>query len=161
MIAADELRGIRSMSRTIAIAVVASALAAASVAAPQNQLVVPNLNPGLKTVPFIPQSATKHATASCEKSMVARIDSGTVITGADGRVAHLTGMAQGDGEGAELVVKSTSDDGETLNVDFVACTAPNASMHMPVASSLPIAFGPNLRRIAIHAQGNAITLETR
>jgi hypothetical protein len=151
-----------SMSRTIAIAVLATALAAAAAAAPRNQLVVPNLNPGLKTVPFVPQWETKHASAAaCEKSMVARIDSGTVITGADGRVAHLTGMAQGDGAGAELVVRSTSDNGETVNVDFVACTAPNASMHMPVASSLPLAFGPNLRRIAIHAQANAITLETR
>jgi hypothetical protein len=148
------------MSRTIAIAVLASALAAAAVAAPQNQLVVPNLNPGLKTVPFVPQPGTKHATpAACEKSMVTRVDSGTVITGADGRVAHLTGMAQGDGAGAELVVRSTSDNGETLNVDFVACAAPNASMHMPVAGSLPLTFGPNVRRIAIHAQANAITLE--
>jgi len=150
------------MSRMIAVAVLTGTLAVAAAAAPQNQLVVPNLNPGLKTVPFVPQSGTKHAAAAaCEKSMVARIDSGTVITGADGRVAHLTGMAQGDGAGAELIVRSTSDNGETLNVDFVACTAPYASMHMPVASSLPLTFGPNLRRIAIHAQGNAITLETR
>lgn len=150
------------MSRMIAIAVLAGTLAAVAVAAPQNQLVVPNLNPGLKTVPFVPQPGTKHASAAaCEKSLVARIDSGTVITGADGRVAHLTGMAQGDGAGAELVVRSTSDNGATLNVDFVACAAPNASMHMPVASSLPLIFGPSLRRIAVHAQGNTIRLETR
>jgi hypothetical protein len=151
------------MLRTIAITVVAGTLAAAAVAAPQNQLVVPNLNPGLKTVPFVPQSGTRHATATaCEKSLVSRIDSGTVIAGADGRVAHLTGMAQGDGTGAELIVRSTSDNGETLNVDFVTCTAPNASMHMPVAGNLPLTtFGPNLKRVAIHAQGNAITIETR
>jgi hypothetical protein len=137
-------------------------MAAAAVAAPQNQLVVPNLNPGLKTVPFVPQSGTKHAAeTTCEKNLVARIDSGTVITGADGRVAHLTGMALGDGAGAELIVRSTSDNGETLNVDFVVCAAPHASIHMPVAGSLPLTFGPNLRRVAIHAEGNAITLETR
>lgn len=150
------------MLRTLAVAVLASAVAAAAVAAPQNQLVVPNLNPGLKTVPFVPQTGTKHASATaCEKSRVARIDSGTIITGADGRVAHLTGMALGDGADAELLVRSTSDNGETLNVDFVACAAPNASMHVPVAGSLPLTFGPNLRRVAIHAEGNAITLETR
>jgi hypothetical protein len=150
------------MLRTIAITMVASALATAATAAPQNQLVVPNLNPGLKTVPFVPLSGTKHASAiACEKSMVARIDSGTIIAGADGRVAHLTGMAQGDGTGAELIVRSTSDNGKTLNVDFVACTAPNASTHIPVAGNLPLTFGPNLKRVAIHAQRNTITLETR
>ncbi|MBL8780319.1 MAG: hypothetical protein JNL06_05175 [Alphaproteobacteria bacterium] len=150
------------MSRSVAIAVLASALAAAVAAAPQNQLVVPNLNPGLKTVPFVPHAGPKRAVAAaCEKSMVARIDSGTVITGADGKVAHLTGMAQGDGAGAELVVRSTSPDGETVNVDFVACTAAYASMHTPVSSNLPLAFGPKLRRIAVHAQGNAITIEAR
>lgn len=150
------------MSRTIAVAVLASALAAAAAAAPQNQLVVPNLSPGLKTVPFVPQGAMKRTSAAtCEKSTVARIDSGTIIAGADGRVVHLTGMALGDGDGAELVVTSTSADGLTANADFVACSAPNASMHTPVATSLPLSFGLNLRWIAVRAQANAITLEAR
>lgn len=147
------------MSRTMAIAALASVLAAAAAAAPQNQLVVPNLNPSLKTVPFVPQPVVKRTTAAtCEKSVVARIDSGTIIAGADGRVAHLTGMAQGGGEGAELVVTSTSADGHTVNADFVACSAPYASTHAPVATSLPLSFSPNLKWIAVRAQANAITL---
>lgn len=150
------------MSRTITIAVLASALAVAAVAAPQNQLVVPNLNPGLKTVPFVPQAAVKHdAQAACEKTAVVRVDSGTVIAGPDGRVVHLTGMALGGGDGAELVVRSTSADGLTLNADFVACSAPYASMHTPVATSLPLSFGPNLRWISVRAQANAVTLQAR
>lgn len=150
------------MSRIVAIAVLASALAVAAAAAPQNQLVVPNLNPGLRTVPFVPQAAVKRISASaCEKSPVARIDSGTVIAGADGRVVHLTGMALGGGDGAELVVRSTSADGLTVSADFVACSAPNASIHTPVATSLPLTFGPNLKWISVRAQANAITLEAR
>jgi hypothetical protein len=149
------------MSRTIAVAVLASALAATAFAVPQNQLVVPNLNPGLKTVPFVPQAGTKHASATvCDKSVVARIDSGTVIKGADGKVVHLTGMALGNGGGAELIITSTSPDGFSASADFVACAAPNASMHTPVAASLPLT-APNLTRITIRAQANAITLETR
>jgi hypothetical protein len=150
------------MSRTIAIAVLASALSAAATAAPQNQLVVPNLNPGLKTVPFVPQATVKRTpVAACDKSIVARIDSGTVISGADGKVAHLTGMAVGDGEAAELVVTATSADGLSISADFVACSAPFASMHTPVTTSLPLTYGPNLRWITIRAQANAITLEAR
>jgi len=150
------------MSRTIAIAVLAGALAATAMAAPQNQLVVPNLNPGLKTVPFVPHAAAKRTSAAtCDKSIVARIDSGTVIAGADGKVVHLTGMALGGGEGAELVVTSTSADGQSANADFVACSAPNASMYTYVAASLPLSFGPNLKRISVRAQANNITLEAR
>lgn len=150
------------MSSTVVVAVLACALAAAAVAAPQNQLVVPNLNPGLKTVPFIPTAAANRTpAAACDKSVIARIDSGTVISGADGKVAHLSGMALGGGEGAALVVTSTSADGLTVDADFVACSAPNASMHTPVAANLPLTFGPNLRWVAIRAQANAITLEAR
>jgi len=150
------------MSRTIAIAALATALAAATAAAPQNQLVVPNLNPGLKTVPFVPHVSTKPtSTVACNKSIVARIDSGTVINGADGKVAHLTGMAVGDGEAAELVVTSTSADGLSLTADLVACSTPYASLHTPVATSLPLTFGPQLRWITVRAQANAITLEAR
>ena len=148
------------MSRAIAIAVLAGALVATAMAAPQNQLVVPNLNPGLKTVPFVPHSAVKRTSAAtCDKSIVARINSGAVIAGADGKVVHLTGTALGGGEGVELVVTSTSADGQSANADFVACSAPNASMYTHVATSLPLSFGPNLKWISVHAQANTITLE--
>jgi len=150
------------MSRLAIAAIVTSQMATAAVAAPQNQLVVPNLNPGLKTVPFVP--TPKFVTTGapdCEMRLVARIDSGTVIVGADGQVAHLTGMATGTGETAALVVTSTSPDGSTAHADFVTCPGMAAAAPTPIATSLPLTFGRNLRSVAVRAETNTITLHVR
>lgn len=150
------------MSRLAIAAIVTSLMATAAVAAPQNQLIVPNLNPGLKTVPFVPgPTFVKAAAPDCEKRLVARIDSGTVIVGADGQVAHLTGMATGAGETAALVVTSTSPDGSTAHADFVTCLGMATTAQTPIATSLPLAFGHNLRSIAVRAETNTITLHVR
>lgn len=55
------------MMRLMTTAALAGALAGAAMAAPQNQLVAPNFNPALKTVPFVPQSQSARP-ANCETS---------------------------------------------------------------------------------------------
>jgi hypothetical protein len=149
------------MSRTIAIAVLAGVLATAAIAAPQRQLVGPNFNPGLRTVPFVQTSQSAETAGLCEKKLVTRIDSGTIITGPDSQVAHVTGMAGGvAGADGELVVTSTSNDGAVVAVDFVACAVANAFTPAPVATSLPLNGQPNLKVLNVRAQSNAITLNT-
>lgn len=44
------------MMRLMMTAALTGALAGAALAAPQNQLVAPNFNPALKSVPYVPQS---------------------------------------------------------------------------------------------------------
>jgi hypothetical protein len=149
------------MSRTIAITVLAGVLATAAIAAPQRQLVGPNFNPGLRTVPFVQTSQSVEAAGLCEKKLVTRIDSGTIITGPDSQVAHLTGMADGVvGSDATLVITSLSNDGATAAADFVACAVPNAFTPAPVATSLPLNGHANLKALNVRAQSNAITLTT-
>ena len=149
------------MSRTIAIAVLAGVLASAAIAAPQRQLVGPNFNPGLRTVPFVQTSQSAEAAGLCEKKLVARIDSGTIITGPDSQVAHVTGMADGVvGSDAALVITSMSNDGATAAADFVACALANSFTPAPVAASLPLTGQTNLKALSVRAQSNGITLNT-
>jgi len=59
-------------------------LASSAIAAPQ-QLVAPNFNPGLRSVPSVPQTYYAMAVpGACEQKLVDRIEFGTVIAGADG-----------------------------------------------------------------------------
>jgi hypothetical protein len=153
------------MSRTIAIAVSLALLGSTALAANlTHQLVVPNLNPGLKTVPSVPgsQSAKMAAAGLCEQQLITRIDSGTVIAGPDGLVAHLTGMASGVwGGNAELTITSTSPDGMTANADFTACRSPSAvDTPVPVATSLNLTRNAGLQSIIVHAQTNSMVLYT-
>ncbi len=149
------------MSRTFAIAVLAGILTSAAIAAPQ-QLVAPNFNPGLKTVPSVPHTFYAAASAgTCEQKLVSRIDSGTVIAGADGRVAHLTGMAAGAvGNDAVLLITSTSVDGLTATADFMTCTSAGSATPGPVAASMPLKSSPGLKSIAVRAESNSIVLTT-
>ena len=155
------------MSRTLAIAVTFAVISSAAFAAPllvqRQQLVVPNLNPGLKTVPSVPGSTyMADASGGCEKQLVNRIDSGTVIAGPDGRVAHLTGMASGAwGSSGELVITLMTPDGTSADADFVVCRAlvPTDSPE-PVAASLDLTPSANLQSIIVHTQSNSIVLYT-
>jgi hypothetical protein len=141
------------MSRTIAIAILAGVLsAAASATPPLRQLVAPNFNPGLRTVPFVPHSQSVNHDASCVRQLVARVDSGTVIAGPDGRVAHLTGMAD-SGVGAA--------DGLTAAADFLVCTSSSWVSPAPVSAAMPLSRNASLESIAIRTQSNSITLQTR
>jgi hypothetical protein len=148
------------MSRTIAIAVLAGVLASTAIAAPQRQLVAPNFNPGLRTVPFIHTSQSAEAAGLCEKKLVARIDSGTIITGPDAQVVHLTGMADGAIGDGELVITSTSGDGTTATADFLACTSPTYLTPAPVATNLPLTAQTALKVLSVRARSNSITLNT-
>jgi hypothetical protein len=153
------------MSRTLAIAVSLALVGSAAYAANQNhQLVAPNLNPGLKTVPSVPgsQSARADAAGLCEQLLITRIDSGTVIAGPDGLVAHLTGMASGVWTGgAQLIVTSMSPDGATANADFTACRAgASVDTPMPVAASWNLPAHGNLQSIVVHAETNSMVLYT-
>jgi hypothetical protein len=147
------------MSRTMAMAVLAGLLTSAAVAAPQ-QLVAPNFNPGLRTVPSVPH--TYYASAdSCERKLVNRIESGTVVPGADGSVAHLTGTAAGaTGAEAQLLITSTSVDGLTATADFVTCTSADSATPGPVAANMPLKAGSNLQSISVRAESNSIVLLT-
>jgi hypothetical protein len=148
------------ISRTAIAALLTLGLAAAAGAAPQGQLIPPNLNPGLKTVPFVPTaSAGAHMASTCEKQLVTRIDSATVIVGADGQVAHVTGMAAGIVGDAELKVTSIAADGLSATADFIACTSPSAESVTPVAASLPLSAAPRARSITVRTQGNSLTLQ--
>ena len=135
----------------------------AAFAAPQRQLVAPNLNPGLRSVPFVPSSYDAGGSAdSCDQQLVNRIDSGTVIAGPDGLVAHLTGMASGVvGSDAKLVITSMSPDGREANADFVACrSAVLVDTTAPVATSMALAQGAPLQSIIVRAQANSMVLYT-
>jgi hypothetical protein len=149
------------MSRTIAIAVLAGALSSMAVAAPARQLTAPNFNPGLKTVPSVPHTYyAALAAGTCEQKLATRIDSGTVIAGADGRVAHLTGMAAGAvGSDAQLVITSTAADGLTATADFMACITASSATPSPVAASMPIGGNSTLKSISVRAESNAIVLD--
>ena len=152
------------MSRTIAIALAFGLIGSAALAAtPSRQLVVPNLNPGLKTVPSVPQSQSAHAAAGiCEQQLVTRIDSGTVIAGPDGLVAHLTGMASGVwGGDAQLIITSVTPDGQSANADFIACRSiAAADTPAPVATSLDLSHNAGLQSIVVRAQSNSMILYT-
>jgi hypothetical protein len=150
------------MSRTIAIAILAGVLsAAASATPPLRQLVAPNFNPGLRTVPFVPHSQSVNHDASCVRQLVARVDSGTVIAGPDGRVAHLTGMADSGVGAAELAITSISADGLTAAADFLVCTSSSWVSPAPVSAAMPLSRNASLESIAIRTQSNSITLQTR
>lgn len=152
------------MSRTFALALAFGLLSSAALAdEPHRQLVAPNLNPGLRTVPFVPFSSGAAAAAgSCNQQLVSRIDSGTVIAGPDGLVAHLTGMASGvAGSDAQLVITSMSPDGRSANADFVACRSPVlVDTATPVATSMPLTQGAPLQSIIVRAQANSMVLYT-
>lgn len=151
------------MSRTIAIALAFGLIGSLAFAAQSRQLVVPNLNPGLKTVPSVPQSQSAAAAAGiCEQQLVTRIDSGTVIAGPDGLVAHLTGMASGVWGGeAQLIITSLTPDGKTANADFIACrSVAAADTPAPVATSLDLSNNARLKSIIVRAQSNSMVLYT-
>ena len=146
------------MSRTIAFAILIGILGSTAIAAPQRQLVVPNLNPGLRTVPWVWNSHNDgDAGAVCERQLVSRIDSGTVIAGPDGRVVHITGMADSGIATAELAITSVSPDGTSATADFIACASPSWVSTAPVAAVMPLQDHA-LQSIAIRTQSNSIVL---
>lgn len=148
------------MSRTIAFAILIGILGSTATAAPQRQLVVPNLNPGLRTVPWVPNGHhVGDASAVCERQLVSRIDSGTVIAGPDGRVAHVTGMADSGISTAELEITSISPDGSSATADFIVCASPTWISTAPVAAVMPLKDHA-LQSIAIRTQSNSIVLNT-
>ena len=149
------------MSRTIAIALALGLIGSAAIAAtPQRQLVAPNFNPGLKSVPFVP-SAHLAGSQACDRRLVTRIDSGTVIAGPDGLVAHLTGMASGASREAQLVITSMAPDGKSANADFIACRASIAGDGpTPVATSMSLPPNGATQSIMVRAQANSMVLYT-
>jgi hypothetical protein len=149
------------MSRTIAFAILLGALSSAATAAPQRQLVAPNLNPALRTVPSVPHTYyAGQADASCERRLAARVDSGTVVTGPNGKVAHITGIADSGIGAAELAITSMSADGLSAAADFLVCGSSSFVSATPVAATLQLA-DPAPAAIAIRTQSNSIVLKTR
>ena len=151
------------MSRTMAIALAFGLLGSAALAAtPGHQLVAPNFNPGLKTVPFVLSAQAAHAAGSCEQQLVTRIDAGTVVAGPDGLVVHVTGTATGAaGSDARLVITSTTPDGHSANADFMSCRSPViVDSSKPVATSMSLSQNAALQSIIVRAQANALVLYT-
>ncbi|NOT41071.1 MAG: hypothetical protein HOP13_11315 [Alphaproteobacteria bacterium] len=149
------------MSRTIAFAVLIGALSSTAIAAPQRQLVAPNFNPGLRTVPFVHQSHGATDDAACAQQLVSRVDSGTVIAGPNGRVVHITGMADAGVSVAELAITSISTDGRSATADFLVCTSPTWVSASPVSAVMPLNAHAGVESIAVRTQSNAITLKVR
>jgi hypothetical protein len=90
------------MIRLMTTAALAGALAGAAMAAPQNQLVAPNFNPALKTVPYAPQSQSARP-ASCETAtetkaqpIVAAKDEPNAAKGATAETASQPGATPKD-----------------------------------------------------------------
>ncbi len=153
--------GSRFMSRTIAFAVLVGIFSSTAIAAPQRQLVAPNLNPALRTVPSVPHTYDAGAAnGACERQLASRIDSGTVIAGPDGRVAHITGMADSGISTAELAITSVSADGLNATADFLVCGSPTWVSTAPVSAAMPLKDHA-LQSIAIRTQSNSIVLKTR
>lgn len=109
------------MMRVTTTAVLAGALATAVIAAPQNQLVAPNFNPALKTVPYVPQSQSARA-AACEEKTEAKAP---VIAAKD----------EPTGKGKEAAHAAPSPEG-TTQTD--ACPQENAQ----AATNAPQPIGP-------------------
>jgi hypothetical protein len=148
------------MSRTIAFALFAGALSSIAAAAPQNQLIAPNLNPALRTVPSVPHTYYAGQVGDeCDARLATRVDSGTVITGPNGRVAHLTGMADSAVSSAQLIITTISADGLSASADLLACVSPSWATPAPVAASLPVTG--DLQSLAVRTQTNSIVLRTR
>jgi hypothetical protein len=150
------------MSRTVAFAVLLCVLSTSAIAAaPQRQLVAPNLNPALRTVPSVPHTYyAGQSDASCERRLAARIDSGTVVNGPNGKVAHITGMADSGVGAAELAITSLSADGLSAAADFLVCGSPSFVSPAPVTATMQIKE-PAPASIAIRTQSNSIVLKTR
>lgn len=149
------------MSRTIAFAILLGVLSSSAIAAPQRQLVAPNLNPALRTVPSVPHTYyAGQADVSCERRLAARIDSGTVVAGPNGKVAHITGMADSGIGAAELAITSISADGLNAAADFLVCGSSSLVSATPVTATLQLAE-PAPASIAIRTQSNSIILKTR
>ena len=147
------------MSRTIAVAAFAALLSTAALAAPQSQLIAPNLNPGLRTVPSVPHTYYAGEAGNCTKQLATRIDSGTVITGPDGQVAHMTGMAAGaTNANADLLITSVSADGTSATADLMACMSESSVTPAPVSAVMPLT--DKLKAINVRAQSNQIVLQT-
>jgi hypothetical protein len=91
---------------------------------------------------------------------VARVDSGTVITGPSGKVAHITGMADNGAGVAELAITSMSADGLTAAADFLVCSSPSFVSAAPVTATLQLSE-PAPASISIRANANVIVLKTR
>lgn len=149
------------MLRTIALAVAFGFIgAAAFAAAPDGQLIPPNVNPGLETVPFVPaaQSAKPEA---CDPQLVNRVDSVSVVVGPHSFVAHIKGTYSAlPGSDAQLVIASTSADGRTAMVDFLACrSAFVAGRPATVEARLVLPKDTSLRSITVRAQANALVLD--
>ena len=149
------------MSRKIAFAIVVAAASTAAVAAPQRQLVAPELNPALRTVPWIPQAyKVRREDASCEARLIAHIDAGTVIPGPDGRVAHVTGVADGAIGEAELVITSIAADGLSATADFLACMSSTGATPAPVNAAAQLSDA-RLQSIAVRTQTNTLVLRAQ
>ena len=130
-------------------------------AAPQRQLVAPDLNPALRTVPSVPHTYIAGDTGgTCDRQLATRIDSGTVIAGPNGRVAHITGMADSGVSTGELAITSVSADRSSATADFLVCASASWVTTAAVAAALPI-NDQALQSIAIRTQSNSIVLKTR
>lgn len=153
--------GDKFMTRTMAFAILLCVLGSSAIAAPQRQLVAPNLNPALRTVPSVPHTYDAgRSDATCERRLAARVDSGTVITGPNGKVAHITGMADSGVGAAELAITSMSADGLSAAADFLVCGSPSFVSATPVTAVVPLTE-PAPASIAIRTQSNSIVLKTR
>jgi hypothetical protein len=148
------------MPRIIASAVLFVVASAAAIAAPQRQLVAPNLNPALRTVPSVPHTYYAGMHGPCENQLAARVDAGTVIAGPNGRVAHISGMADSGAGMAELAITSVSADGSSATADFLVCASPSWVSTAPVSAVMPLK-SEALQSIAVRTKSNAITLKTR
>jgi hypothetical protein len=84
-----------------------------------------------------------------------------VIAGPDGKVAHLTGMADSGTGMAELAITSISADGLSAAADFLACTSPSWVSPAPVSAVMPLNRNATIETIAVRTQSNSITLKTR
>jgi hypothetical protein len=148
------------MLRTIALSVAAGFIGAAALAGTADrQLAAPNLNPGLKTVPSIPEPQSA-AAGFCSLELVNRIDAGSIVEGPDGPVAHFKGIAAVlSGAEAQLVITSVSPDGETANADFLACSSAFVvGRPARVSASMGFPRGTKLRSITVRAQTNSLVL---
>lgn len=148
------------MSRAFAMALSFALMSSAAVGADlSHQLIAPNLNPGLKTVPWV-STASQYSRAGiqCIAQLADRIDSGTIAIGPNGMSAHITGMASLGGE-AELVLTSLSPDGRVAEADFVACN-PYIYLDTPsfVAASLDLVAGAPIKSVRVRAQQNSMVL---
>jgi hypothetical protein len=153
--------GRRFMFQTLVAAMAVGFVGAAAFAsAPDGSLIPPNVNPGLETVPFVPASQSAKP-APCDPQLVNRVDSVSIVAGPYSLIAHIKGTYSAlPGAETQLVIASTSADGRTATVDFLACrSAFVAGRPAPVEGRLVLPKDTALRSITVRAQANSLVLD--